>query len=87
MQENICAVDLRARYGEDKVWFWNRNVEVDFFVPEDKLAVQACYSISADVNTFEREVKALVELDKAQSLDRMVVVTFNEERTLTGYAG
>ena len=85
--ENICAVDLRTRYGEDRVWFWNRNVEVDFFVPEDKLAVQACYSTSADVNTFEREVKALVELDKVHRLDRMVIVTFDEERTFKAENG
>lgn len=79
--ENICAIDLQARYGEDQVWFWNRNVEVDFFIPEEKLAVQACYSTTKDINTFEREVKALVEMDKVHPLDRIVIVTFDEERT------
>lgn len=80
--ENICAIDLHARLEEDQVWFWNRNVEVDFFIPEEKLAVQACYSTSKDINTFEREVKALIELDKVHPLNRLVIVTFDEERTI-----
>lgn len=80
--ENICAIDLHTRHEEDQVWFWNRNVEVDFFLPEEKLGVQACYSTSKDINTFEREVKALVELDKVHSLNRLVIVTFDEERIL-----
>ena len=52
--ENICAIDLYTRHEEDQVWFWNRNVEVDFFIPEEELGVQACYSSSKDINTFER---------------------------------
>lgn len=80
--ENICAIDLHARHEEDQVWFWNRNVEVDFFIPEEKLGIQVCYSTSKDINTFEREVKALVELDKVHPLNRLVIVTFDEERSI-----
>lgn len=38
--ENIVAITLRRKYG-DESYFWNsKNAEVDFVVPEEKLAVQ-----------------------------------------------
>jgi len=56
-------------------------VEVDFFVPKEKLAVQASYSITDDI-TREREVRALVKLAKVADLDTLEIVTFNEESTI-----
>ena len=78
--ENLCAIDLHSRYNEEQLWFWNRNVEVDFYLPEENTAIQACYSTSKDITTFERELNALISLDKIHPLDRMIVVTFDEER-------
>lgn len=78
--ENICAIDLHTRYNEEQLWFWNRNVEVDFFLPEEKTAIQACYSTSKDITTFDRELIALLSLDKVHSLERMIIVTYDEER-------
>ena len=56
-------------------------MEVDFFVPKEKLAVQASYSITDDI-TREREVRALVKLAKVADLDTLEIVTFNEESTI-----
>ena len=78
--ENLCAVDLHTRYNEEQLWFWNRNVEVDFYLPEEKTGIQACYSTSKDITTFERELNALISLDKVHPLDRMIIVTYDEER-------
>ena len=78
--ENLCAIDLHTRYNEEQLWFWNRNVEVDFYLPEERTAIQACYSTSKDIATFDRELNALISLDKVHPLDRMVIVTFDEER-------
>ena len=60
--ENIVAITLRRKYG-DGSYFWNsKNAEVDFVVPEEKMAVQVSYSI-ADADTFKRETDALIKLD------------------------
>ena len=38
--ENLIAVSLIRRYGtEEAVFFYNRNVEVDFYVPEAGSAI------------------------------------------------
>lgn len=76
--ENIVAVTLRRKYG-DGCYFWNSsNTEVDFVVPDEELAVQVSYSIS-DPDTFKRETDALVKLSSVQPINRMIVVTMEEE--------
>lgn len=78
--ENICAVQLYRKY-EDKLYFYNKNIEVDFFVADEAYAVQVSYSIS-DEETRKREVDGLRKLHSFQSLKRMVIVTFDEEETI-----
>ena len=85
--ENLCAIDLHTRYKEEQLWYWNRNVEVDFYLPEEKTAIQACYSITRDITTFNRELDALLTLDKLHPLDRMVIVTFDEDSIHTSPEG
>lgn len=76
--ENIVAITLRRKYG-DGSYFWNsKNAEVDFVVPEEKMAVQVSYSM-ADADTFKRETDALIKLDSVQSISKMIVVTMEEE--------
>lgn len=76
--ENIVAITLRRKYG-DECFFWNsKNAEVDFVVPEEELAVQVSYSM-ADADTFKRETEALIKLNSVQPISRMMVVTMEEE--------
>ena len=76
--ENIVAITLRRKYG-DECFFWNsKNAEVDFVVPEEELAVQVSYSM-ADADTFKRETDALIKLHSVQPISRMMVVTMEEE--------
>ena len=76
--ENIVAITLRRKYG-DECFFWNsKNAEVDFVVPEEELAVQVSYSM-ADADTFKRETDALIKLNSVQPISRMMVVTMEEE--------
>lgn len=84
--ENICAIQLHRRY-EENLYFWNKNVEVDFYLPELNTGIQVCYSTTKDVLTFEREVSALVALDRIHPLARMLLITFDEERKLTLSSG
>lgn len=78
--ENLCAIHLRKRYGEE-LCFYNKNVEVDFLIAEEGYAVQASYSIYGEgmQDTLERETKALKQLDAFIPLKRMVIVTYDEE--------
>lgn len=83
--ENICAIDLFRRYGtiddnlvEPRLYFYNRNIEVDFYIPEEDYAVQVSFSLSKE-DTKEREVKALIGLNKLHPLKKAEIVTFDEE--------
>lgn len=78
--ENVCAIHLYRKYG-DKLYFYNRNVEVDFYVPAEKLAMQVCASLR-DEETREREVGALIKLDSLERLERMLILTRDEEDTI-----
>ena len=76
--ENIVAVTLKRKYG-DGSYFWNsKNTEVDFVIPEEKLAVQVAYSM-ADADTFKRETDGLIKLLSIQPISKMMIVTMDEE--------
>lgn len=80
--ENLVAITLLRKYGrEDAVFFWNKNVEVDFYLPDEETAIQVCYSLS-DAETFERETKALVSLCKVLPCKELLVITRDEEKTV-----
>lgn len=78
--ENLCAIEMRKRYG-DKLYYYLHNIEVDFYVPEEDLAVQASYRLS-DESTIQREVDALVKLHKAHPLKKAIIVSRDEETTI-----
>ncbi len=78
--ENQVAIQLRRLYGEE-VYFYHRGIEVDFYVPSTQLAIQVCYNIQ-DVETRRREVGALIKLSKQLAVDRMVIITKEEEDTI-----
>lgn len=84
--ENLCAIHLYRRF-EGGLYFWNKNVEVDFYIPDISTGVQVCYSTTKDLNTFEREVSALESLDRTHPLEKMMVITFDEERAITPRSG
>ena len=78
--ENICAIEMRKRYGAG-LYYYSHNIEVDFYVPEEDMAIQASYRLS-DQATIQREINALVKLHKAHPLKKAVIVTRDEEATL-----
>jgi len=90
LMENLVALVLFRKYGHDpeneRVYFYRGNVEVDFYVPEDELAVQASYSI-ADDSTYKREVEALTKLPKVHPCKRRVIITYDEEMTINDEYG
>ncbi len=78
--ENLCAITLYKRYGSG-LYYFNKTIEVDFFVPEEGLAVQASYRMS-DASTLEREVKALASLHSFTPLRKAMIVTYEDEGTI-----
>jgi len=82
--ENIVALHLLRKYGIDgNVYFYNYNVEVDFVVPEESLAVQVCYQLGDETSeTYRRETVALERLAKRLQYNDLVIVTYNEEREI-----
>lgn len=82
--ENLCAIHLYQQY-KDKLYYYRDNVEVDFYVPDGSLAVQACYSLTANEdsdNTFKRETDALIKFNRFQPCQRNLIITHSEEDML-----
>lgn len=75
--ENLCAINLYKRYGKG-VYYFNRNIEVDFYVPDEKLAIQASFRMSEEA-TLEREIKALVGLHGLYETQRNLIITYEDE--------
>lgn len=89
--ENLTALTLFRKYGHDKdnerVFFYNDKVEVDFYIPEEKLAIQASYSISKADSAYEREVDALKKIPNVLECNRRVILTYDESDTITDEFG
>ena len=81
--ENLCAIHLYRKYGK-KLFYYNKNIEVDFFIPDEGYAIQAAYSIYGEEaqTTFDRETEALKRLNSYMPLQRMLIVTYDEEGTI-----
>ena len=60
--ENIVACKLIRKYRntpeETQVYYYNKNVEIDFCIPSAKMAIQVSYSLGDDA-TYRRETGAL----------------------------
>ena len=83
--ENLVAVTLMKRYGgqdEDNLYYYHKGIEVDFYVPTERLGIQVSYSLR-DYDTKEREIGALVKMNKAFHLHRMMIITMDEEETIS----
>ena len=79
--ENLCAIHLYKKYGEE-VYFYNKEIEVDFYVPEARLAIQSCFKLG-EAETTKREVQALEKLDKLYNLQQLMVISRDTEQTFT----
>ena len=78
--ENIVAISLRKQY-EDNVFFYNKNIEVDFVVPDDGLAIQVAYSL-ADPTTEKRETDALMKFNAIMPMHQLIIITKDEEMVI-----
>ncbi len=83
--ENLVAVTLNQRYRE-KLYYLKSNktkIDIDFFVGEENMAIQACYSME-NSSTYEREVGQLRKLDETNpGKYKLMIVTMNESKTIS----
>jgi predicted AAA+ superfamily ATPase len=79
--ENRVAIELKKHFC-DEVYFYNKNVEVDFYVPQHDWLIQVTYSIAND-DTREREISSLLKVAKHLQSQRLIIITYNEEQTIS----
>lgn len=75
--ENIVAIHLKKKWGDD-LYYYNRNIELDFFNPKRGIAIQVCYDIS-NHDTFQRETKALLKISEMYEVNEFLIITFDTE--------
>lgn len=78
--ENLVAITLYKKYGE-MLYFYNKNIEIDFYVPTEGLIIQVSYDISAH-STREREVGAIKKTCKYLKASSCMIITRNQEETI-----
>lgn len=80
--KNLVALQLFRIYGHDidneRVFFYHDNCEVDFYIPENELAIQVSFSLY-DEPTHKREIEALQKLPKRQPCKQRLILTYDEE--------
>lgn len=81
--ENLVAIELIRRYGTENIFYFENNVEIDFYVPSEKLAIQVSMQILDDIDTRERETRAFVKLRNFIPDSKCVIITNSEETSLT----
>ena len=81
--ENMVAIHLLRKFGRnDAVFFYNRGIEVDFYVPDSSAAIQVCFDIDNNTGTFDREVKALLKITEVLECHHLLIITWDNERML-----
>ena len=80
--ENLVAIELIRRYGLENVYFFENNVEIDFYVPSQKLAIQVSMQVLDNMDTKERETRAFVKLNNFIPDVKCILITNSEEGTL-----
>ena len=80
--ENLVAIELIRRYGVENVYFFENHVEIDFYVPSQKLAIQVSMQVLDNMDTKERETRAFVKLNNFIPDARCILITNSEEDTL-----
>ena len=72
-------------YGDQVCYYKSRTkgIDIDFYLPEENLAVQVTYSLDAD--SYDREIGSLVKLSRSSegnSRTRYLIVTHEDEKKI-----
>ena len=80
--ENLVAIHLHNLYG-DRLYYIRSaktGIDVDFYIPEENMAIQVAYSIDGDAR--EREINNLRKLAKENPGTRLIIMTYSEEEII-----
>lgn len=80
--ENLVAIELIRRYGVENVFFFENNVEIDFYIPSESLAIQVSLQVLDDIDTKERKTRAFAKLNKFIPGSKCIIITNSEETNL-----
>ena len=75
--ENQVYIELKRRHKEG-VYYFKRKLEVDFYIPEEKILIQVSYNINEE-ETKKRELKALLLAMNELNIDEGIIITFDIE--------
>jgi len=67
---------LYKKYGKN-ILYYKHNTEVDFYIPDEKILIQSCYNLS-DIETREREIKALTKTLQYIDCKKAYILTYDE---------
>ena len=81
--ENLIAIELLRRYGKDNVFYFSDKTEVDFYLPEEKLAIQVSLRVLDNLETKERELGAFAKLKNFIPDAKCLLITNAEEGAVT----
>lgn len=84
--ENLVAIELIRRYGVENVFFFENNVEIDFYIPSESLAIQVSLQVLDDIDKKERETRAFAKLNNFIP-DSKCILIINSEETNLEYDG
>ena len=81
--ENLVAINLLRKHGrQDAVYFYNKEIEVDFYIPDAEMAIQVCYNLENNDGTFDREVNGLLKITNVLPCKRLLVITRDTEQAI-----
>ena len=79
--ENNVFLDLKRIFDQIYYYKTHNNLEVDFYVPAEKLLVQSCYDLN-NKETKQREVEALLQAMKEVKTKRAFILNLKQEEDL-----
>ena len=80
--ENLVAIELIRRYGVENVYFFENNIEIDFYIPSENLAIQVSMQVLDNIDTRERDTRAFVKLNNFIPDSKCILITNSEETIL-----
>lgn len=87
--ENLVAIELLNRFhylkGEN-IYYFRNGIEVDFYIPETKTAVQVANAFNDD-ETLERELSALIKFSKISEVKSAYIITYDMPSQVVERAG
>ncbi len=79
--ENIVAIQLHKQFKDKLYYVKNDKAEIDFYIPEEKNAIQVAYRL--DDSDSDREIESLMNFAKASKEKlKLTLITFDEDKII-----